>query len=101
MSDGISDKLRSDLTAEDVVHGQKCRCGEHRLHGSLYEEKEDGSKWHHSPRKCGMMPALVSLTPELHQRATRIAKHEGKTVEQVVADALTILWVRYATKNGW
>jgi hypothetical protein len=43
----------------------------------------------------------VKLTPEHAERAKRIAEVEGKTVEQVVADALTILWVRHATKRGW
>jgi hypothetical protein len=41
----------------------------------------------------------VKLTPEHAELARRIAEVEGKTIEQVVADALTILWVRHATKR--
>lgn len=43
----------------------------------------------------------VKLTPEQFERAKRISAVEGRTVEQVIADALTILWVRHATKRGW
>lgn len=43
----------------------------------------------------------VKLSPEHAERVKRIAAAEGKTPEQVVADALTILWVRHATKHGW
>lgn len=45
--------------------------------------------------------SVVRLTPEHADRVKRIAAAEGKTPEQVVADALTILWVRHATKHGW
>jgi hypothetical protein len=43
----------------------------------------------------------VKLTPEHAERVKRISEVEGMTVEQVVAEALTILWVRHATKRGW
>lgn len=43
----------------------------------------------------------VKLTPEHADRVKRIAAAEGKTPEQVIGDAVTILWVRHATKHGW
>lgn len=43
----------------------------------------------------------VRLTPEHAERVRRMAEVEDKTPEQIVADAVTILWVRHATKRGW
>lgn len=39
------------------------------------------------------------LTPELLERLQRIAKAEGKTLAQVLNDAVQIHWVRFAARN--
>lgn len=41
----------------------------------------------------------VMLTPELYERARRLAEAEGISVEQAVADAIGVAWVRYAGKR--
>lgn len=105
MSGGISNTFRSEQSAEDVMHGGKCHCGEHRMHQELHIMTDTTVETHRHNAPCSKkkrdMCIMVWLTPEHHKRAELIAKHTGQTVEQVVTDALTILWVRHATKNGW
>ncbi len=44
-------------------------------------------------------PRTVTLTPELWNRLERLAKARGVTVERIVADAVMVAWVRYATNE--
>ena len=46
-----------------------------------------------------MEAALVRITPELWQRVLRLAKAQGISPEQVVADAIGVAWVRYACQQ--
>lgn len=39
------------------------------------------------------------LTPELLERLRRIAKAEGKTLAQVLDEAVQIHWVRFAARE--
>jgi hypothetical protein len=108
MSSGISETLRQYTSAQDVVEGKRCHCGEHRTHQELHVMTNTAIELHRHNEPCSKKPLnaseeqrKIALTPEHFERAQRIAKHENKTVEQVVTDAMTILWVRHATKNGW
>lgn len=43
-----------------------------------------------------MAAGVIGLTPEHLERIKRIAKAQGKTPEQVLADAVSAYWVRFA-----
>lgn len=42
---------------------------------------------------------VVRLAPELAERVRRLAKAQGISEEQVVADAVGIAWVRFACRE--
>lgn len=42
---------------------------------------------------------MIGLTPEHLERIKRIAAARKQTPEQVLADAVTEYWVRYATRE--
>lgn len=42
---------------------------------------------------------MLDLTPELLERAKRIAEAEKKPLKQVLCDAVQEYWIRYATRN--
>ena len=43
--------------------------------------------------------SVSDLTPELLDRAKRIAEAQKKTLKQVLCDAVQEYWIRYATRN--
>lgn len=98
----MSDGFRPEPSAFEVIHGRQCQCGKQRAHvWPVFEMSADKICTEHYPAQCRPRNPLVALTAEQHERARRIGVAEGKTIEQVVSDAMTIAWVRFATKNGW
>lgn len=50
--------------------------------------------------KSGTAPLrLVALTPELWERVRRIAEDQKIPMDQVVADAVGVYWVRYGCRK--
>lgn len=99
---GASSEFKSEQSAFEVIHGKPCQCGEHRSASwPVYSMTADKRTTSHYPAQCRARDPLVSLTPEQYERARRIGVAENRTIEQVVCDAMTIAWVRFAAKNGW
>lgn len=101
MTEGMSSGFKPEPSAFEVIHGRSCQCGQERATSWPAYSMKNGICTAHYPAECRARDPMVALTPEQHERARRIAAAEGKTVDQVVADAMTIAWVRFAAKNGW